>query len=118
MPVFEYKAYDNAGNTVSGETQSDDIEAAQQKIASQGLLLVSLKPKSTSAALTLFSSDKLSLNDLEFITSELALLLRSGVKIDRSLHILSKGKTGSASGRLLEELSVAVKRGESLTDAL
>ena len=41
MPVFEYKAYDNAGNTVSGETQSDDIEAAQQKIASQGLLLVS-----------------------------------------------------------------------------
>jgi type II secretory pathway component PulF len=118
MALFEYKAYDNAGNIVSNEIQSDSLQSAQQKIASQGLLLLSLKPKSTAKALTLFSSDKLSLSELEFITSELALLLRSGVKIDRSLHILSKGKTNSTSGSLLAELSVAVKRGESLTDAL
>ena len=118
MAVFEYKAYDSSGNIVSSVIDSDTLENAQTKITSQGLLLLSLKPKQTTTGVSLFSSDKLSLHDLEFITSELALLLRSGVKIDRSLHILSKGKANTPSGRLLAELSLAVKRGESLTDAL
>ncbi|KKO46974.1 secretion system protein [Arsukibacterium ikkense] len=118
MALFEFKAYDNSGNIVSSVIDSDNLENAQQLLLGQGLLLVSIKPKQVSSALTLFSSDKLSLSELEFITSELALLLRSGVKIDRCLHILSKGKANTVSGRLLTELSVAVKRGESLTEAL
>lgn len=118
MALFEYKAYDSNGNIVSSVIDSDTLENAQTKITNQGFLLLSLKPKQTATGVSLFSSDKLSLNDLEFITSELALLLRSGVKIDRSLHILSKGKANTPSGRLLAELSLAVKRGESLTDAL
>lgn len=117
MAQFEYKAYDASGNLVSSITDSESIELAREQLTAQGLMLISLTPKNTAKAITLFNSDKLSLNDLEFITAELALLLRSGVKIDRSLRILSKGKADSASGRLMQDLASSVKKGESLTDA-
>ncbi|NRD74692.1 type II secretion system F family protein [Shewanella sp. VB17] len=118
MALFEYKAYDNAGAAVNSILTSNTLENAKKLLADEGLHLVSIKEKSTSVSLALFRSDKLSLNELEFITSELSLLLRSGVRIDKSLHILSKGKATSPSGKLLSELSQSVKRGESLADAL
>ncbi|WP_394146915.1 type II secretion system F family protein [Shewanella atlantica] len=118
MALFEYKAYDNSGAAVNSELTSNTLEGAKQLLADEGLHLVSIKEKSTQASLTLFRSEKLSLDELEFITSELSLLLRSGVKIDKSLHILSKGKANTPSGKLLGELSQSVKRGESLADAL
>jgi type II secretory pathway component PulF len=118
MMIFEYKAYDSSGAIVNSQIESISLENAKKSIFRQGLHLVSIKAVSNGSTLNLFNSDKLSLDELEFITAELSLLLRSGVKIDRSLQILSKGKTNSASGKLLSELSLAVKRGESLTDAL
>lgn len=118
MAIFEYKAYDSSGATVNSELTSNTLESAKLSLESEGLFLVSIKQKSTSEPLQLFRSEKLTLDELEFITSELSLLLRSGVKIDKSLHILSKGKTGTASGKLLSELSQSVKRGESLACAL
>ncbi|QYK00287.1 type II secretion system F family protein [Shewanella psychrotolerans] len=118
MALFEYKAYDSTGAAVNSELTSNTLENAKKLLADEGLHLVSIKEKSTQASLTLFRSEKLSLDELEFITSELSLLLRSGVKIDKSLHILSKGKANTPSGKLLGELSQSVKRGESLADAL
>lgn len=118
MARFEFKAYDAAGNLLSDTIESENLEHARQQLNARGLMPLSLKPQSTSPSIQLFSKDKLTLSDLEFITAELALLLKSGVKIDRSLAILSKGKANTAAGKLLNDLSLAVKRGESLTEAL
>ncbi|MCU7975905.1 type II secretion system F family protein [Shewanella sp. SW36] len=118
MVIFEYKAYDSSGAVVNSSIESVDLDTAKSALVQQGLHLVSIKMKPSTRNGNLFTSDKLTLDELEFITSELSLLLRSGVKIDRSLHILSKGKSNSPSGKLLSELSLAVKRGESLADAL
>lgn len=118
MARFKFKAYDTSGTVVNSETQADSLEAAKAALAAQGMLLVAINEVTGNRPSAILSSSKLSINELEFITSELALLLRSGVKIDRSLAILAKGKNNSASGKLLADLSNAVKRGDSLADAL
>lgn len=118
MALFEYKAYDNTGAAVNNEHSSSSLEMAKKELALEGLHLISIKEKKAQSSSGLFRSEKLSLDELEFITSELSLLLRSGVKIDKSLQILSKGKANTPSGKLLNELSQSVKRGESLAEAL
>ncbi|MDP4536901.1 type II secretion system F family protein [Alkalimonas collagenimarina] len=118
MTTFQYKAYDSSGSQIQGEINSDSLEKAQLDISAQGLHLIQIQPKAEQFSLSFLRSDRLTLDELEFITAELSLLLRSGVKIDKCLHILARGSKNSATGRLLTQLSQAVKRGESLADAL
>ncbi|WP_337841054.1 type II secretion system F family protein [Rheinheimera sp.] len=118
MAWFDYKAYDQAGHLISSEIEGESVQAVHQLLQQQGLFPLSVKERKNQQRLSLFQSSQLSLNELEFITSELALLLRSGVKIDRSLAMLAKGKSDSLAGKLLTELSNSVKRGESLAEAL
>ena len=55
---------------------------------------------------------------MEFITSELAILMQNGVKIDKSLAILQKSKPNGAVSVLLNNLHKAIKRGNTLSDAM
>src|SRR5690606_30593403 len=112
------QAYDQAGHLISSEMEGESVQAVHQILQQQGLFPLSVKERKSRQRLSLFQSSQLSLNELEFITSELALLLRSGVTIDRSLAMLAKGKPDSPAGKLLTELSNSVKRGESLAEAL
>ncbi|WP_261591873.1 type II secretion system F family protein [Pseudoalteromonas holothuriae] len=65
----------------------------------------------------LFSSSKVSLADLEFLTAELSLLLSSGVKIDKGLDIIRKTKAKPALADMLQDISKRLKGGESLSTA-
>lgn len=118
MARFKFKAYDSTGAVINSEVQGESLDAVKALLSAQGMLLVAINEVGNSRSPALFSANRLTLDELEFITSELALLLRSGVKIDRSLAILAKGKSNTASGKLLADLSQAVKRGESLAEAL
>lgn len=51
------------------------------------------------------------------MTSELALLLESGVRIDRGLDILAKGSESNL-GRVMSQLASAVRKGDSLSSAM
>ncbi|MGI2113430.1 type II secretion system F family protein [Shewanella frigidimarina] len=117
MALFEYKAYDSNGSIIQSEVTAETLESAKDKLLIEKLIVVNISEKIAKDPFNLGLSQKLSLDELEFITSELSLLLRSGVKIDKSLHILSKGKSNTPSGKLLMALSQSVKRGESLSEA-
>jgi len=117
MALFEYKAYDSNGSIIQSELTAETLDSAKEKLLTERLIVVSIAEKIAKDPFHLGLSQKLSLDELEFITSELSLLLRSGVKIDKSLQILSKGKSNTPSGKLLTALSQSVKRGESLSDA-
>ncbi|WP_306520503.1 type II secretion system F family protein [Rheinheimera sp.] len=118
MNSFKYRVYDSSGHEQSGEVQAESELKARLLLEQQGLLVVSLQQVQAQVKLSLFSNNQLTLDDMEFITAELSLLLRSGVKIDKSLQILARGKAGTAAGRMLTELSDRVKKGESLATAL
>ncbi|WP_229156721.1 type II secretion system F family protein [Fluctibacter halophilus] len=60
---------------------------------------------------------RVGLKNLEFITAELAILLNSGVKIDKGLSILSRGVSDAATGNLLQKLSTEIKNGSTVANA-
>lgn len=118
--LYRYLAYDSHGAKFEGEIDAAGIQQAKQSLAKQNLVLVTIeeaKPEETTSVLGFkFGGEKLSLKDLEFITSELAILLKSGVRIDRGLEILKKGMTGGSQA-LLQKLASSVKSGNSVAES-
>ncbi|QYJ74057.1 type II secretion system F family protein [Shewanella sp. FJAT-52076] len=117
MPSYSYKAYDSNGVMIQGHLDARDEPHAYTQLESLGLHVVTLVVGQPSKGLSL-GRHSITLDDLEFFTAELALLLRNGVKLDRSVQLLAKGKKGTALGDLLTEIHRRVKQGETLSDVL
>lgn len=118
MQKFKYRAYDNSGHDQHGEVLANTEVDAREQLIQQGLLVVSIKRIGLTGELSFLNRAQISSSDLEFITTELSLLLRSGVKIDKGLKILAKGKAGTAAGQMLSDIADKVKRGETLANAM
>lgn len=118
MPEFIYKAYDSSGLAVKGRVNASSKSAAMDKLKEDNLHILSLDKYSEPTQVFSRSSKNLKLADLEFLTSEISLLLKNGIKIDKGLSLLAKGRQGTAVGRLLNEMSASVKRGLTLSSAM
>ncbi|MBE0365074.1 general secretion pathway protein F [Pseudoalteromonas ulvae UL12] len=117
MPLFIYKAYDNSGAKVDGQIEAADQSNAIQLLKKQHLLAYEIKAFDDSGVGLFAFQQKINLADLEFLTSELSLLLESGVRIDRGLDIIRKTKAKPALAKMLSEISHAIKKGASLSAA-
>ena len=119
MKSFSYKAYDNLGAKADGGIEAADIGLAKAALSEQGLLVVSVtEDTSFTRELGFLSRRRVSAQELEFLTSELALLLNSGVTIDRGLAVIKRNSTSAPQARLVASLHDAVRRGESLSEAM
>lgn len=119
MARFLYQAYDSSGGKLQGEVEASDVTKAKQQIAEQQLMLVEIKEdRDTVAGLDIFQRNKVSIQEIEYLTAELSLLLNSGVTIDRALGIIRRNSTSAPQAKLVAQLHDAVRRGESLSDAL
>lgn len=116
MEQFDYKAFDTSGAKSDGQIDAVDQSAALTLLKEQGLLVTEIKKNSGSQSLSLFTN-KVTLADIEFLTSELSLLLESGVKIDKGIDIIRKTKAKPALSSLLRSLSTDIKKGKSLSAA-
>jgi len=121
MPSFHYKAYDSTGSVVTDTVEANSVEDVR-KVLSQDKLrpvqIVEQKESQTGIQLSFGNKDKVSMDDVEFITAELSLLLDSGVKIDKALAVLASAKSGGALAQLLNNLSSDVRKGVSLSQAM
>ena len=119
MKSFSYKAYDNLGAKADGGIEAADLDLAKAALSEQGLLVVSVtEDTSFTQELGFLSRRRVSAQELEFLTSELALLLNSGVTIDRGLAVIKRNSTSAPQARLVASLHDAVRRGESLSEAM
>ncbi len=120
MPAFSYKAYDNSGAVVEGEIEAQHLNGAIAQIKSEQLKPVSVTPlaENKATAFNLFSKSTVTIDDIEFITAELSLLLKSSVKIDKSLAVLASAKSTGPLADLLNALSSDVRHGLPLSEAL
>lgn len=118
MPVYIYSAYDGSGNKISGELRADNLSAAKSELLGKKLTPVDLKEKNEKSSSQALFKQTVSLGDAEFLTSELALLLNSGLRIDKALSILARNKAKGAVSELLNDILQAVKRGEALSAAM
>jgi type II secretory pathway component PulF len=120
MPRFRYEGFDPSGARVSGIVESERVELAREDLRQRGVLVSGLAAESTGKDWreTLgLRSDRVGLEDLEFLTAELSLLLDSGVRIDRAIGILQRSGRAGAASRLLTAISNDLKQGKQLSEA-
>lgn len=119
MGKFSYTAYDKAGVKYTDEIEAIDLVNAKKLLADRGLYVSDLREVKAGGLLTeyRFGEAKVSLDDLEFLTSELSILLSSGVKIDKALGIINKNRSHAAMGRLVSDILAQLKQGKPLSEA-
>jgi len=120
MARFRYMGFDPSGARVSGVVESEHVELARDDLRGRGVLVSELAAERTGRdwreSLGL-QSDGVGLDDLEFLTAELSLLLDSGVRIDRAIDILRRTGRSGAVGQLLGDVGKELKQGRQLSEA-
>jgi len=118
MALFLYKAYDHSGAKVDGQIEASNKVDAIALLKHQHLLPTEVNALMENGQSVLSFNNKVSLSDLEFLTSELSLLLESGVRIDKGIDIIKKTKAKPALAKLLNDISSNLKKGKSLSESV
>jgi len=120
MARFRYVGFDPSGGRVSGIVDAERLDLARDDLRGRGVMVSELASEGTGRDWreTLgLQTERVRLEDLEFLTSELSLLLDSGVRIDRAIDILQRTGRSGAVGRLLSAMSADLKQGRQLSEA-
>ncbi|MCC2606159.1 type II secretion system F family protein [Planctobacterium marinum] len=118
MPFFSYKVYDKDGHVEESELEAENIAEARSKLQQRGMLVTYVKPIADSGVIKFpWRKDSVTLNDLEFITSELSILLNSGVKIDKGLKIVAKNRKSGGLANLVNEILKNLKMGKGVAES-
>ncbi|WP_088331521.1 type II secretion system F family protein [Lacimicrobium sp. SS2-24] len=117
MSQFRFTAYDSAGIKLSDTIEAESLDVAKNTLKKKGLLVSDIKPLNSGWKDIRIIQEKVTLDDLEFLTSELSILLASGVKIDKALTIISKNKASGAMSRLISDILSEIKKGRPLAEA-
>ena len=120
MPQFSYKAIGRDGKPHDGTVEAGGLELASRQLRAQGLTLLKLEAGASGAA---NSAGKASgkppgRQEILSMTSELAVLLRAGLPLDRALKVLIDMAAQPQMNQLLNDLLTAVKGGKALSQGL
>lgn len=118
MAWFTYVAYNPSGVEQKGRIDAVDLETARARLEQQQLLIADLKEASSGLNANVFGDQGLNLNDVEFFTAELSLLLTSGLRVDKGLEILLHNVEKPALRELLKDVLQELKQGHKLSDSL
>jgi general secretion pathway protein F len=120
MPHFSYKAIGRDGKSRDGTVEADGLELASRQLRAQGLTLLKLEAgaSATSVSGARISGKPPGRQDILSMTSELAVLLRAGLPLDRALKVLIDMAVLPQMSQLLNDLLTAVKGGKALSQAM
>lgn len=116
MAHFRYRAIGRDGKPLEGTVEAEGLELASRQLRGQGLTLLGLEPGVAATAVA--SGKGVKRQEVLSTTSELAVLLRAGLPLDRALKVLIDMASEPALAVLLQDLLAAVKGGKSLSQAL
>jgi general secretion pathway protein F len=120
MPQFSYKAIGRDGKTDTGVIEASGQEVASRQLRSRGLTLLKLEPGDTVATSSARRSagKPPSRQNILSMTSELSVLLRAGLPLDRAIKVLLDMASEPQMAELLSEFLSTVKGGKSFSQAL
>lgn len=110
---YQYKAYDNKGNLVQGMERGVNEQAIIEKLRKQQLTPVSVNKVNLKKG-----GGRLTSAHIEEVTSQLALLLKSGLKIDKALQVLADNAANAKLQSVMSVVCQEVKQGRELWRAL
>ncbi|MEI8012332.1 MAG: type II secretion system F family protein [Candidatus Omnitrophota bacterium] len=124
MPVYIYKAKNDALDAVNGQIEADSREQAVDKISDMGLLAVSVVPLQPTADVPPASSVqrvraiKIGSLDIDVFTRQLASLIKAGVPLLRALALIGRQTGHNALTGVAGALEQHVRDGKMLSGAL
>jgi general secretion pathway protein F len=127
MPIYRYKAVNNAGEVAAGELDAANESEIVERLRDQGLMPMQViaaagdRAAGTQAAgrrKSLFAPRRVTRNHVLAVTRELATLLHAGLPLDRALEILIGLATAEPVAALLQNVRDSVRGGKSLSQAL
>jgi general secretion pathway protein F len=118
MAAFSYKAVSRDGKTRQGVIEAEGLELASRQLRAQGLTLLKLEQGGKLDQMAKVAGKPPSRQEVLSMTSELAVLLRAGLPLDRALKVLIDMAVQPSMHQLLNELLKAVKGGKALSIAL
>jgi len=126
MAVFAYTAVDRSGKKMSGMIPADTRTSAIDQLAAKQLFPVNVQEQADGkpahgggkSLLASFGHKRVSPNEVESFTRELANLLAAGVNLSRSLHLLRREAASPAAKEQWNEIHDDVVGGMSLADSM
>ena len=119
MKTYTYTAFDSHGGKVTGEIQAASQVDASASLRQQGVMVSAIKENvALPEGIDFFTRRKISSDELELLTSELALLLNSGVTIDKGLAVVRRNSSSAPYAKLVGGLYDSVRNGSSLSEAM
>lgn len=118
MKIFTYKAKDQKGQTASGTIEAGDINRAKGILHEQGLMIISLSPKSESGLFfgSAMFGGKANIDDKVNFTRQLATMTGAGLPITQALGILEmQAKPGMRP--IIRDVLREIEGGSSLSAA-
>jgi len=133
MPEFDYRAASAAGKLIDGRVDAGSQDAVLRQLRSQGLTPIRVtdalpagagqatgrKPASVAAGRRWFARRRPpDYQDVHTFTSELAVMLRAGLPLDRALRVQIGMSIKPSFAALLDDIFESVKGGDSFSQAL
>lgn len=120
MPVYDYRAKDNEGSTISGAVEAPTEAVAQDTLKERNLTVVSLKERKKN---TLFQSslsffNRVPKKDVVLFARQLAVMISATVPIVQSLRILVKQTSNITFKIIISEIADEVDGGAKLSASL
>ena len=121
MAMFHYRAADAGGNVVTGTLEARDERQVVAHLQQGGLIPLRIRLEETVArwrGRLPFGRGRLSSRDVVHFTEELAVLLKAGLPLDRSLMALEQVTNRPAMRTVLAQVLRDLQEGKSLGDAM
>jgi type II secretory pathway component PulF len=119
---FVYTAKTAAGDIQTGHISAADVDAVKRALREQSLFLIDVRKKVSSSPLAALLGRRdrsaLSKRDLLSVTTQLAIMTRSGVDLASSFHSLSQQCSEQKLRNVLGQIHRDVTGGKSISDAM
>jgi type II secretory pathway component PulF len=118
---FTYTAKSKTGDIQSGHISAADMDAAKRALREQALFPIDIRKNSANSPLkAIFRSRKgsLSKRDLLSVTTQLAIMTRSGVDLASAFQSLSQQSANPTLRSILGQVHKDVTGGKSISDAM
>ncbi|RKX35568.1 MAG: hypothetical protein DRP71_03275 [Verrucomicrobia bacterium] len=120
MSLFHYRAYDAAGETITGALEADSRSTLETRLRAAGVWMLEAREHGESAREETESTSRIRANSRDQIAFfiQMTLLLRSGITLPTALKQLAEDFEGSKMGTVVASLTDRVSIGVPLHEAM
>ena len=121
-PIFDYKAFNNAGKNQKGIVEADTAKSARLKLKKQGLMVTQISEKTSAKPNASggipFLSGRVGTKDIAMMTRQLASLIKANIPLVEALSALVEQTEKENLKVILSQVRQNVNEGFSLAKAL